>query len=58
MNAAQTVGRLSASSLDRSMAKSLLDEHRRGDDHALLLWSLLVHETWWQRFFEPAARAA
>jgi asparagine synthase (glutamine-hydrolysing) len=44
--------------LDRDTARGLLDAHRRGADHALLLWSLLVHETWWQRFFSPRADAA
>lgn len=56
-----TIGRPSsftARYLDKSVARGLLESHRRGADHALLLWSLLVHETWWRRFFEPAARAA
>ncbi len=44
--------------LDAATAKRLLDEHRRGADHALLLWSLLVHETWWNRFFQGEGRAA
>ena len=41
--------------LDRAVVKDLLEAHRRGADHALLLWSVLVHETWWRRFFEPPA---
>jgi asparagine synthase (glutamine-hydrolysing) len=56
-----TIGRPSsftARYLDRDTARGLLDAHRRGADHALLLWSLLVHETWWRRFFEPVDRAA
>lgn len=44
--------------LDRATARRLLEEHRRGEDHSLLLWSLLVHETWWSRFFSPEAAAA
>lgn len=44
--------------LDRTAARGLLEAHRRGADHALLLWSLLVHETWWRRFFEPAGSVA
>jgi asparagine synthase (glutamine-hydrolysing) len=44
--------------LDRGVARGLLEQHRRGADHALLLWSLLVHETWWRRFFEPSAGVA
>jgi asparagine synthase (glutamine-hydrolysing) len=44
--------------LDPSFARALLDQHRRGTDHALLLWSLLVHETWWRRFFLDRAEAA
>jgi len=47
-----------ASFLERGTAKRLLEEHRRGADHALLLWSLLVHETWWKRFFGHEVRAA
>ena len=43
--------------LDRGVARALLESHRRGEDHALLLWSLLIHETWWRRFFEPRAAA-
>jgi hypothetical protein len=44
--------------LDRTVARSLLDEHRRGADHSLLLWTLLVHETWWRRFFGGPGVAA
>ena len=44
--------------LDREVARTLLREHRAGADHALLLWSLLVHETWWKRFFAPEVRVA
>ncbi len=53
-----TIGRASsftARYLDRAVVKDLLEQHRRGADHALLLWSVLVHETWWRRFFEPRA---
>jgi asparagine synthase (glutamine-hydrolysing) len=51
-------GSFTARYLDRATAQGLLDAHRRGADHALLLWSLLVHETWWQRFFSSPADAA
>jgi len=56
-----TIGRpgsFTARYLDRATARGLLDAHRRGADHALLLWTLLVHETWWQRFFASPAAAA
>ena len=51
-------GSFTASYLDRATAQGLLDEHRRGADHALLLWSLLVHEMWWRRFFGGGVAAA
>lgn len=51
-------GSFTARYLDRSTLKRLLAEHRRGADHALLLWSVLVHEAWWQRFFALSPRAA
>jgi asparagine synthase (glutamine-hydrolysing) len=44
--------------LERDVVRTLLREHRAGADHALLLWSLLVHETWWERFFTPEVRVA
>lgn len=44
--------------LEREVVRTLLREHRAGADHALLLWSLLVHETWWKRFFAPEVRVA
>ncbi len=44
--------------LDRHVARDLIEQHRRGADHALLLWSLLVHEAWWRRFFGAAGSAA
>ena len=37
--------------LDRPTVTRLLAEHRAGADHSLLLWSVLVHEAWWERFF-------
>ncbi len=51
-------GGFTARYLDKDVARRLLDEHRRGADHALLLWSLLVHEAWWRRFFGSGARVA
>jgi len=51
-------GSFTARYLDRSLARRLLEQHRRGADHALLLWSLLVHETWWERFFTTPATSA
>ena len=45
--------------LDRATARGLLEAHRTGAaDHSLLLWSLLVHETWWRRFFVMPGAAA
>jgi asparagine synthase (glutamine-hydrolysing) len=43
--------------LHRDTARRTLEAHRRGADHALLLWTLLVHETWWTRFFSSEAVA-
>ena len=51
-------GSFTARFLDRGTAKDLLAAHRAGADHALLLWSLLVHETWWGRFFGRVVEAA
>lgn len=51
-------GGFTATFLDPAVAHALLEEHRAGKDHALLLWSLLVHETWWQRFFLGREEAA
>ena len=52
------LGGFTARFLDRATARRLLEEHRRGADHSLLLWSLLVHEVWWRKFFTPESRAA
>jgi asparagine synthase (glutamine-hydrolysing) len=41
--------------LDPGVARNLLLEHQGGADHSLLLWSLLVHEAWWDRFFRHGA---
>jgi asparagine synthase (glutamine-hydrolysing) len=44
--------------LHRDTARRLLEAHRRGADHGQLLWNLLVHETWWRRFFSSTVSAA
>jgi asparagine synthase (glutamine-hydrolysing) len=51
---------ISRAIFDQAFVRSLVERHRRGEDHAERLWALVNFEMWQRRFFdaEPATSAA